>query len=52
MGKQVEEDIAKEAVENYDAEKHQTTIRGVTVKANKQTLSRDLNLAAKNQGQA
>ena len=40
MGKQVEEDIAKEAVEHYDAQKHQTTIRGVIVKANKQTLSR------------
>ena len=52
MGKQVEEDLAKEAVENYNAETHQTTIRGVTVRANKQILSRDLSLAAKNKGQA
>ena len=51
-GQQVEEDIAKEAVVNYDAEKHQTTIRGVTVRANKQNLSRDMSLAAKNKGQA
>ena len=48
MGKQVEENIAKEAIENYDAEKNQTSIRGVTLKANKQTLSRDLNLTSIN----
>ena len=52
MREPVEEAIAEEAVTNFDKEHMRTTIRGLQVQADKNTLARSLNLSSASTGRA
>ena len=52
MQKPVDEEIAQEAVRNYDGDKQQTVIQNVVVKANKEHLTKQSRLIATNKGEA
>ena len=51
MNKTIDEAIAEEAVTNYDKEANETRIKGVTVKASKETLNKYLGLSAQAEGE-
>ena len=52
MQKPVDEEIAQEAVRNYDGDKQQTVIQNVVVKATKEHLTKQLRLTATNEEEA
>ena len=52
MKKPVDEEIAQEAVRNYDGDNQQTVIQNVVVKATREHLTEQLRLTATNKGEA